>query len=578
MLYLAEVQKQSKGVFGGSETKLLLLACQRNDQTWSAIPKGETIVTEDASSFNDGALVMINLSETRQIQGKPEGAGGQLARILQRFSGEVEKAKKAEEEIETWRGSLEAQGRMLNERQDELDARLDELEHKEQEFKELEAKRQEVEALQAQAHHIKQEFEQKSKELEGAWEHLRGEQKRLEEKSDEIKASGSVLDQATSQKLQELLTRLSSSKMPSNGLSAKLKQALEIIGSQQVILQKEWEQLESQVHQVDQTQGDLDRREQDLHNRKQELKDSVISIETAKTQLQIQEKVLASKQEALRLLEMDIAAKEELQDLLCQVASGGGDFSGESKIDIGALENMPLSELEGIVNNLRSDLDRLVRFLNDQEEELNFKKQTIEELEQKVNSVSESEKINLEGELEDEREGYKLLNESIVGSRRSILEKESIFKQHLLMLRRRQGIVDIEGDTGVNLDPVLERLNEQRQQQEEEKAKLEDQITQINQSIQQVQNIIQQQQAQQGNQEEQIRLEDEQLLKDRVALIKLQEQLKIYAETINPLNQALIDTQENIKEFEQICGQMEEINHQQNDSLAEIEEMLRPIL
>jgi DNA repair exonuclease SbcCD ATPase subunit len=577
MLYLAEVQKQSKGFMGGSETKLQLLACQRNDQTWSAVPKGESISTEEVASFNDGALVMVNLSENRQVQGKPEPAGSQLARILDRFSSVVEKSKKEEEKIEQWRESLNYQGQVLNERQEELDARFEELEQKETELKELDAKKEELQNIQAQAEQIKQEFELKSKELEGAWDHLRGEQKRLEERSEEVKASGSVLDGDSSIKLQDLLSSLSSSQMPSEGLGDKLKQVLGIIEEHQSVLQKEWGDLEAQNHNVQHIQSDLENRENELKNRKKELKDSLISLETAKTELRVQEKVLASKQQSVRLLDSNITSKEELRELLSQIA-GGCDVSGDSKVDISALENMPLSQLQETVDNLRADLDRLVRFVNDQEEELTLQKQTIDELQEKTNSVSESEKINFEGELEDEREGYKMLNESLVGSRRNLLERQNIFKQHLLMLRRRQGIVDVDGTPEIDLNPLLEILNEQSQQEEEEKANLEDQIDQIHQSIQQMQNIIEQQQSQQKIKEEQMLLDETHLESDRIGLIKLQERMAIYENTLNPIKDSLGNVKEKIQEFEQISLQMEQVNHQQNETLKELEETLKPIL
>jgi DNA repair exonuclease SbcCD ATPase subunit len=577
MLYLAEVQKQSKGFMGGSETKLQLLACQRNDQTWSAVPKGESISTEEVASFNDGALVMVNLSENRQVQGKPEPAGSQLARILDRFSSVVEKSKKEEEKIEQWRESLNYQGQVLNERQEELDARFEELEQKETELKELDAKKEELQNIQAQAEQIKQEFELKSKELEGAWDHLRGEQKRLEERSEEVKASGSVLDGDSSLKLQDLLSGLSSSQMPSEGLGDKLKQVLAIIEEHQSVLQKEWGDLEAQNHNVQHIQSDLENRENELKNRKKELKDSLISLETAKTELRVQEKVLASKQQSVRLLDSNITSKEELRELLSQIA-GGCDVSGDSKVDISALENMPLSQLQETVDNLRADLDRLVRFVNDQEEELTLQKQTIDELQEKSNSVSESEKINFEGELEDEREGYKMLNESLVGSRRNLLERQNIFKQHLLMLRRRQGIVDVDGTPEIDLNPLLEILNEQSQQEEEEKANLEDQIDQIHQSIQQMQNIIEQQQSQQKIKEEQMLLDETHLESDRIGLIKLQERMAIYENTLNPIKDSLGNVKEKIQEFEQISLQMEQVNHQQNETLKELEETLKPIL
>jgi chromosome segregation ATPase len=577
MLYLAEVQKQSKGFMGGSETKLQLLACQRNDQTWSAVPKGESISTEEVASFNDGALVMVNLSDNRQVQGKPEPAGSQLARILDRFSSVVEKSKKEEEKIEQWRESLNYQGQVLNERQEELDARFEELELKEAELKELDAKREEVQNIQSEAERVKQEFELKSKELEGAWEHLRGEQKRLEERSEEIKSSGSVLDGDSSQKLQDLLSSLSSSQMPSDGLGDKLKQVLLVIEENQSLLQNEWNDLESQNNNIQHIQSDLENRENELKNRKKELKDSLISLETAKTELRIQEKVLASKQQSVRLLDSNITSKEELKELLAQIA-GGSDVSADSKVDISALENMPLSQLQETVDSLRNDLDRLVRFVNDQEEELTLQKQTIDELQEKINSVSESERLNLEGELEDEREGYKILDESLVGSRRNLLERQNIFKQHLLMLRRRQGIVDVDGTPDIDLNPLLERLNEQSQQEEEEKANLEDQIDQIHQSIQQMQNIIDQQQSQQKIKEEQMLSDEAHLESDRMALIKLQERIAIYERILNPIKNSLGNVKEKIQEFEQISLQMEQVNHQQNETLKEVEETLKPIL
>jgi hypothetical protein len=54
--YLAEVKKQSKGFIGGTETKLKLLAFQRNDQSWCAVPGEETLNCEAANNFGEGAF------------------------------------------------------------------------------------------------------------------------------------------------------------------------------------------------------------------------------------------------------------------------------------------------------------------------------------------------------------------------------------------------------------------------------------------------------------------------------------------------------------------------------------------
>ncbi len=92
MLYLAEVQKQKGGVFGGGKAELKLLACQRTDQSWSAVPAEEVIPAEEANNLSAGALVIVNLGGNRQVQGEIEPAGGRLVNMLQTFSRLVEKS------------------------------------------------------------------------------------------------------------------------------------------------------------------------------------------------------------------------------------------------------------------------------------------------------------------------------------------------------------------------------------------------------------------------------------------------------------------------------------------------------
>ncbi len=68
-----------------------------------------------------------------------------------------------------------------------------------------------------------------------------------------------------------------------------------------------------------------------------------------------------------------------------------------AKIDLEALEKMPLEELESLVNNLQTDLDRLELFVNDQEEELTLQSQTVEELAARMARIDEqSQKILIE--------------------------------------------------------------------------------------------------------------------------------------------------------------------------------------
>jgi len=126
VLYLAEVRKQSRS-FLGAKAELKLLACQRKDQSWSAIPGEEMKEAEEAVNFENGALVLINLGDNRQIQGKVEPAASKLVNILQNFSRVVEKAKKEEDDIEQWKQSLIYQAQELTQREAEMDGRLEQL-------------------------------------------------------------------------------------------------------------------------------------------------------------------------------------------------------------------------------------------------------------------------------------------------------------------------------------------------------------------------------------------------------------------------------------------------------------------
>ncbi|NEP50267.1 MAG: hypothetical protein F6K65_16200, partial [Moorea sp. SIO3C2] len=99
---------------GRAQAELKLLAFQRTDQSWNKVSGEEVLPTEQANNFGDGALVIVNLSGNRQIQGTIEAAGGRLVNLLQNFSRLLEKSKNQEEEIEQWKQSLTYQSQELN--------------------------------------------------------------------------------------------------------------------------------------------------------------------------------------------------------------------------------------------------------------------------------------------------------------------------------------------------------------------------------------------------------------------------------------------------------------------------------
>ena len=231
MLYLAEVQKQKGGVFGGGKAELKLLACQRNDQSWTAVTGDEVIPADEANNMNSGTLVIVNLGGNRQLQGEIEPAGGRLVTMLQNFSRLLEKSKNQEEEIEQWKQSLTYQSQELNRREMEMESRLEQMQAMEEDFERLEQQRRELESANEETSRLREEFERSRQELEGAWEHLRGEQRRLEEQQAEVQYSAG-LDENQASAIQESLERLSGAVAPTESVREQLNLAFEVVNNQ----------------------------------------------------------------------------------------------------------------------------------------------------------------------------------------------------------------------------------------------------------------------------------------------------------------------------------------------------------
>ncbi len=160
MLYLAEVKKQTRGFIGGYKTELKLLACQHKDQTWSAIPGEDILTYDETNSLGEGALLLVNLSNNRQLQGNPELAGAEMVRQLQKISRLMERSKKDQEKIEQWKQSLTYQSEILNRQKMEMETRIEQIEQIEAELEYLERKRQELETLKQQLNEQQRHLEE----------------------------------------------------------------------------------------------------------------------------------------------------------------------------------------------------------------------------------------------------------------------------------------------------------------------------------------------------------------------------------------------------------------------------------
>jgi chromosome segregation ATPase len=567
VLYLAEIQKQNKGFMGGVETKLKLLACQRNDQSWSIVQGNESITGEEASDFGDGALVVVQLGVNRQIQGKPESASQRIVGILQGFSRLLEKTKNQEQEIAQWKESLTIQSEELSRREIEMESRLEQLEQMEEDFKEFDQQRQEINQAKAEAEKIKAEFEAKSSELEGAWKQLHGQQQRLQEQIQQSK----VLDDAQAEQLKKHIANLSSAVASTSLIEDKFRLAFAALNAQEELISSHWQKLEQYSQNVQNQEQELSDCQEQLKDNQQELDALMSSIGEIKEKLQLEQKSLAVKQELAKLL---MIQENTQANVLRMFAGFDGELSEQSgqKLDIPALENMPLPNLEKIVENLQKDLEKVARFVSDQEEELGWQCQAVEELEAKIAQASEFERLTLEQELADEREAKKMLDQTLVGQRRSLKERHDVLLQHSRILKRRQGIIDLDNFQDIEIEPIKRSLKEQQEETVKQKQEADQKISQIEQIIIELEANIQQKTTRKKELLLSIEQYQENCQKLNVELAKIRSTVDFYQEYLRSLQDSLDNIRQNLSEMEKAIASYKEYNPQQ--AMGEIDRMI----
>jgi DNA repair exonuclease SbcCD ATPase subunit len=534
VLYLAEVKKQTRGFIGGYKTELKLLACQHNDQTWSAIPGEDILTYDETNSLGEGALLLVNLSNNRQLQGNPELAGAEMVRQLQKISRLMERSKKDQEKIEQWKQSLTYQTEILNRQKMEMETRIEQIEQIEAEFEYLERKRQELETLKQQ---------------------LNEQQRHLEEGQINCNSYPN-LSPEKQQFIRSLAERLANKHDRGNSPSQIIHSTLESVQEQQTILNSCWQSLEEEKKAVENLQVANDEMLDYLEQRARELQTSRNALETAKIQLQIQETVLSQKQELFECLNLTLQTTDSTQQMLLRLLQGEElDFDG--KVDLEALEKMPLEELESLVKNLQTDLKRWEIFVNDQEEELTLQCQTVEELEARMATIDESERANLEEELAEEQEKKGMLAATLVGQRRNLQERQAIRSQHLKMLQRRQGILSPEDAQKCSFEPLLILLADNYQNNLQESQRLAAEIKGLQEDLPKNRDTIDGQWSDLEQKTREFEEQERQWRDANLALLRLKTQVQQYETFLQPVQDQLDQIRQKLEAISQWLTPME---------------------
>ncbi|NES05666.1 MAG: hypothetical protein F6K22_24365 [Okeania sp. SIO2F4] len=575
MLYLAEVQRRPTGFggLGGGRTDLKLLACQRGEHNWAAVPGEEVIPADEAKEFSPGALVLVDLNNNKQVQ-QIQDAARQLVKILQNFSRSQEKSKTQWEEIEQWKASLTFQAQELNRREMELQAKEEQLEELQAEIDKLEEQRQEISQAQEESQQLQEQIGQNRAELEAARLELQRQQEEFEQHKGEL-AQGAVLDEEQSQYIQDLLIWLTEAVTPTNFLGEKLSQSLEIVNTQQETLEQHRQQWENTTNTTSNTQHEeIESLANHVQNQWIEWRQDRESLAQSSAELRVQQTLLVSKQEYGQVLNAQIGTQTQLYGQLSNLVTALENDCTTHKVDVEALEKMSLHELEELVQSLQQDLQRDMSFVKDQEEELALQQQEMDALQRRIDKASEYDRINLDSELSDEKDRYRMLNESLVGSQRNLKERQDILSQHQAVLWRRLGnSSDREQSNQIDMKPILSQVETQRQQLTEELQKLEAEIQQIQTEISQKEEMINgqtQQQAVKRNEIEQLELS----LREKQRANTEGGSGIIYQEVILPLEGYLEQLRQQLEEVASGVNQVQGIGEQ----VAQLGQVLQSIL
>jgi chromosome segregation ATPase len=572
VLYLAEVQKQKSGFgLGSGKAELKLLACQRGEQSWTAVPGSETIPADDANNLNAGTLVLVDLSPNKQIKGNIEEAANRLVSILQGFSRGQEKIKTKEEEIEQWMQSLTYQSQELQRREMELQVR-------EEEIAQLESQREEIQGSSEEAQRIRDELQVKQQELDAALEKLQSEKQSMEAQLAESQQSVQ-LDEGLATHIQELLDYLTQTTPPTASLGEQIAVVLEQISSQQAVLDEHWQRLEQHRSQAQVEEQEAEAKQQELARLRQEWEQNQGDLAEAHSQLKLLEKTLSIQHNQGNTLDAQVKNQLLLREQLVQLSEMFEQVAVVQKVDIEALERMPIEELQGLAQNLQQDLDKIFQFVNGQEEELKLQRETIQELEQQLANANDSDRWNIQRNLTDEQEAYQMLDQTLVGQRRNLRERQETLTQHQAVLARRQGHGDATPIKPAQpLDPVLAQIDQQKQTWEEQLAQIKQEIDRTRQSLEEVQGQVSDRATQMDGKRQAIEQLEAQLAQQRSSAAQLRGRITNYEEMLQPMQDKLNELKAKLEEVSTLLTQVQETEGHQQQAVSQMRDLLMGLI
>jgi len=523
--YLAELQKKSQAAFGlGGSSSVRLLARNTGENVWQPITSDQILPIQDsgqAKDFKDGQMVIAEITGSNQVQ-SIQDASKKIVNILQAFSRSQDKYKSAEEEVEQWKQSLNFQSQELHRREQEL-------EQKETELDQIDTRRLEVESLEEKFAKERNEIEQLRKNIE------------LERS--QFEAKGAALTAEQSEHIKALISQLSTSFTNPDALRDRIYSAVDLLDKRQEVLTKFWQNLDGLKNEVEKQKGILSTSTEELNSRRNQWQQTQGALAEVQAELKAQRGILKLQENNIAMAKVQLDAQIDLYE---QTSNAIESFGGPGSMEVlsveeeNRLQSMSVQELESTIKALQADFNKLASYVSAQEDELAGLEGEIADFQSQVETADQFARIELESNKEFAEEQYKVLEDSVMGTRRSMQERLSVLNQQKAVLDRRKGI-SVEASPVQGLLPLLSQIEAQKNRQEQELRKMESQNDAVRNYSQQQQEMLTRQTQEQQQQDQAIRVIEAQQ-QERIRIVAgLLGQISAQEELLRPV-QDIVDT------------------------------------
>ncbi|MCI3280336.1 pilus motility taxis protein HmpF [Synechococcus sp. PCC 6717] len=510
----------------GTKSELKLLMREQSGY-WHPVSQNEdTIPFDNSRDYGNGVLVFVEMAANRQIQHIDE-ASRRLTGILHGFTRMRERFQSQEEEIEGWKQSLSYQAEALNQREAEFEIRREELQELEEQIANYEQQLADLNKLRSELGSEEERIQAERQALENLRHQVHQEQQRWEQ----LKSSHSVgLSPEQIRQVDGILQQLSDSLNSSS--TNQVNDCLQVLEQQQALLTQYWQQLEQIDQEVAQRQAALEQQLHAFREQEQVWHAAQEQFWQDSRAIALQEELCRYKQSVLEKERQLLAQQEEMIQQMRQAMVS--DLT--EAVDVNALMKMAIEDLEKEVANRGNDLKRASAFVNDQEEELKMALESLMELEQKAKDASDFDRLQLAGEVEDERQRCNLLNQALEGQRQHIREKEAAYKIYLQVLEARR---DPASQQGISLIPILSELEKQFHEYGVAVNQLAEELQHAYTDLESLRHDIEERRKRQQQQRDQLTQQEQTLIEEQRLIAAKRGQADLLREFLQPVQDRL---------------------------------------